>query len=123
MTFKQIKKILVYSAGTCCLLILAYGLLRPTIIYYDLKKNGRYTICYTEKVTYSKAGKWIDYKYFVNKKEYSGSDFYFYGLLYPNGRYYVSFSGKRPDWCKFQYIQVSSKIKTAPPEGWEKLPE
>jgi hypothetical protein len=118
-----LKKIFKYLISPLFILFTVYSIMRPTLINYDLKKNARYTITYTEYITYSRSGKTFTYIYYVKNNRYIGSYFYKDGLIIPGGRYYVSFSSKHPNWSKFIFKKVSGNIKSAPPEGWDKIPE
>lgn len=90
-----------------------------------ISRNYRYTIAATVGWTRTAKGPFVNYKFFVNGKNFessapAGKD----TLILEGGRYFVKFLPTDPNvsiiiWNK----PVPSYIKDPPMEGWVKIPE
>lgn len=86
----------------------------------------RYTIATVKRYYRHRLSKKCVYVYHVDKKNYEGDatdreDFGEGTVL--GGRYYLKFAIEDPDNCElYQNKPVPHSIKTAPPEGWLKIP-
>ena len=92
---------------------------------YLLRTYPRYTIGTTIKTYWTFAsGHQLEYEHEVKNKYYKNSDRFNENSIVPGGRYYVKFYSNDPDICEIlQDIPVPDSIKTAPINGWEKIPE
>ncbi|MCC2591141.1 hypothetical protein [Chryseobacterium sp. MFBS3-17] len=102
----------------------------PVIWYIFYKNNpikkGNYTIGYVYRIYWPVVNaKTVMYSYTVNKNKYTSTDDYNSNKKPKIGkRYLVQFSLEDPSYSDiFQDIPVPDSIKSAPPEGWKKLPE
>jgi hypothetical protein len=95
---------------------------------YDREKrisNPRYTIGTVINLNGgSKAGNSIDFIYKVKNKGYSGRwSIQGYHTKLIGKRFYIKFESGNPDNCEILLDKpVPDSIKTASPEGWEKIP-
>ncbi|RFM32363.1 hypothetical protein [Chitinophaga silvisoli] len=89
---------------------------------YYLNKYSKYTIGHTKRIYYTGKGlQKVEYSYWVDGKEYEGSDPY-HDEVVPNGRYWIKFSSKIPDRSELLYdVIVPDNIKI-PDGGIDKLP-
>lgn len=91
-----------------------------------LSSNARYTIGITGDIYWTTmSGKKINFAYFVNQKSYQGSENYLNDKITSDCecRYYVEFDYRNPSYGKLlQDKPVPSSIKSAPSNGWSKIP-
>ena len=89
-------------------------------------KPARYTIATVKRYYRHRLSRKCVYVYRVDKKNYEGDatdreDFGEGTVL--GGRYYLKFAVEDPDNCElYQNKPVPDSIKTAPSEGWLKIP-
>lgn len=105
-------------------------LLTPLFWYVYIKQNpikkGNYTIAYVTKMYWPIISyKRIEYSYYVNDKNYEGTNIYAqdFKVEIP-GRYLVQFSLKDNSFSTiYPNIPIPDSIRESPPEGWTELPE
>lgn len=90
----------------------------------QLREHGRYTVAVTGELFFlAKGGRNIEYKYWVNGKQYE-DDWGYMDYLVPEGEMYlIKFSSKDPSINERVYSKpVPKEYRNPPPEGWEKVP-
>jgi hypothetical protein len=103
MNISKIKNLVIYSVAG--IIILSY-ITFYNLNKYHLKNYPRYSIAITTNFHYSKSSKVTQYYFFVNKRKYHGSTSS-KNVKVPNGRYYVLYSWKNPEYNNL-IINVSS---------------
>ncbi|MBN2757122.1 MAG: hypothetical protein JXR51_08100 [Bacteroidales bacterium] len=113
-----------YFLLVICIGVVAYAIRGGYLDRKEVSENPRYTIGITYKASRTaKTGLMVDSYYYVNNIKYETWGYYIDGVKYPNGRYYVKFSAKNPDKSIIMFNKpVPQRIKEAPKEGWNKIP-
>jgi hypothetical protein len=120
MKIKEIK--IKYILFLVFILLTVYGLWRNIV----LSNNARYTIGVTEEIFLTVSeGMQIKYSYIINGRTYNKEEDYS-NLSIKNmqrQRYFVEYNYKNPDHSRLlQEKPVPDKIRSAPPNGWKKIP-
>lgn len=108
--------------GYILLGLVAYGVVGAIVKHVQVAKNTVYTIGITTKTLRVKGPDSVCYYFYYKGAKYEKEGGFQGEIVVPNGKYFVKFSSKDPDYVIFTSIPVPDCIKEQPFEGWLEIP-